>query len=355
MKVLVVDDKGDARYLLQALLSGHGHDVETASNGQEALDLAREKRPELIVSDILMPVMDGFQLCREIRADESLRDSLFVFYTATYVEDSDADFAMKIGADDFIRKPAEPEAFIARIESVLEGAETRAARQPELTQDAEVLRLYSERLVQKLEKRSMDLQEELARRQRAEETLRRHMKRLETLREIDIAILEAKSPESVAGIALESLQAILQSARASVTTFDLEKDEAKVLAVRTFAEPVMQPGEVYRIDSFGDVDKLAFGVARIIEDLAALETRTEDQELLLRAGIKSYVVVPLRARGELSSDRSMSVSLSHEQRQMRSCKRSWNLGISWPLPSGRRSSGRTSSGTRRLLSCMSRS
>ena len=131
MKILVVDDKEDARYLLSALLTGHGHHVLTASNGQEALDVARAELPDLIVSDILMPVMDGFRLCREVRSDEALRGKLFVFYTATYTQASDADFGMQIGADDFITKPTEPDAFLARIEAVIEGAQGGAsARTP---------------------------------------------------------------------------------------------------------------------------------------------------------------------------------------------------------------------------------
>ena len=314
MKVLIVDDKEDARYLLQALLTGHGHEVSVATNGEEALERARVEPPDLIISDILMPVMDGFRLCREIRKDDALRDRLFVFYTATYTQESDADFAMKIGADDFICKPTEPDAFLARIEAVLEKATQGAAgREPEVEEEAEVLRLYSDRLVAKLEKRSLDLQEELARRQEAEEALRRYAKRLETLREIDVAILEARSPESVAEIALEALQSILMSARASVTVFDLEAKRATVLAVRSqAADQVMAKGDVLPVSLFGDIQELSSGKPRRIDDLSSLKERTLEQERLLQAGIHSYVTVPLCARDELIGSLNVGFSTPDE-------------------------------------------
>jgi putative nucleotidyltransferase with HDIG domain len=300
VKILVVDDKEDARYLLSALLTGHGHQVLVASNGQEALDRARAEPPDLIISDILMPVMDGFRLCREVRNDEALRGKLFVFYTATYIQDSDADFAMKIGADDFISKPTEPDAFIARIEAVVENAQRGAvAREPSVTQETEVLRLYSDRLVAKLEKRSLDLQAELARRQQAEEAVRRHAKRLEILRDIDIAILEAHSPESVAGIAARALHSILLAARSSVATFDIPKGQATVIAVAGDSGQAMRVGDVLPIELFGIADDLARGIVRRIDDVEALEERSRKQDLFLQTGVRSYVVVPLRARGEL--------------------------------------------------------
>ncbi|MDD5646904.1 MAG: response regulator, partial [Candidatus Bipolaricaulis sp.] len=300
MKVLVVDDKEAARYLLSALLTGHGHQVLIATNGEEALEKARADPPDLIVSDILMPVMDGFRLCREIRKDEALREKLFVFYTATYTQDSDADFAMKLGADDFIRKPAEPDAFLSRIEAIVEGAsQGAAAREPAPTQEVEVLRLYSDRLVEKLEKRSLDLQKELALRQQAEESLRRHAKRLEILRDIDVAILEARSPESVAQVAVEALHSILLSARVSVATFDLPSNQATVIAVEGVEKDVMQVGDVFPIHVFGSVEQLATGAVQRVDDLESVNGRSSKQERLLQGGIRSYLVAPLRAHGEL--------------------------------------------------------
>ena len=87
--VLIVDDDAQNIYLLQSILSGNGYTVTTAANGAEALEKARAELPDMIVADILMPVMDGFELCRTWKTDALLRDVPFVFYTATYTDPRD--------------------------------------------------------------------------------------------------------------------------------------------------------------------------------------------------------------------------------------------------------------------------
>jgi len=300
MNILIVDDKDDARYLLTALLEGHGHRVTATENGEQALAAARRERPDLIISDILMPVMDGFRLCQEIRRDGALKDTRFVFYTATYTQEEDARFAAKIGADDFIQKPAEPDVFMARIEAAVDAtAQGVDVRTPETDDEVEVLRLYSERLVAKLEKRSLDLQEELARRQKAEESLRRHAKRLEVLRSVDIAILEARSPTAIAEIALEAMESILMVERASVVSFDLAPGQGTVLAVRSAVPTTMVEGDTLPITTFGDLGGLEQGHVQRVDDLSTQGELAAEDRQLLEAGIRSIAVVPLRARGEL--------------------------------------------------------
>lgn len=161
MKILSVDDKSENLYMLEALLRGHGHEVDSASDGHRALQLADCGRYDLIISDILMPRMDGFQLCRELKKDERLRNIPFIFYTATYTDPRDAAFAMSLGADRFLVKPLEPEIFIKTIEEVVaQKTETKPAKPSEADSEDEAIYLkeYNARLITKLEKKMLDLE-----------------------------------------------------------------------------------------------------------------------------------------------------------------------------------------------------
>ncbi len=171
MNILIVDDKADNVYLLETILKAKGHIVASADNGAAALEKLRSQPFDLIISDILMPVMDGFQLCREVRADADLSHIPFIVYTATYTGPKDEEFAAKIGADRFIVKPCEPDRFISHIDEVMaaSGKKKTAAPPP---QEEEVLRLYNERLVRKLEDKMVQLEKEIAERKRSEGRLR---------------------------------------------------------------------------------------------------------------------------------------------------------------------------------------
>jgi two-component system, cell cycle sensor histidine kinase and response regulator CckA len=180
IRVLIVDDKEENLYLLRALLQAHGCAVDEAHDGAEALTRAREAPPHLIVSDLLMPVMDGYTLLRQWKADEQLQTIPFVVYTATYTEPKDERLALDLGADAFIIKPLEPEPFMGHVLEVLAKkarGELPAARATR-GHEPDLLKKYSEVLVNKLEAKVLQLervnralQEEIARRQQAEEEL----------------------------------------------------------------------------------------------------------------------------------------------------------------------------------------
>ncbi|MGB8169233.1 MAG: response regulator [Chthoniobacteraceae bacterium] len=162
MKILSVDDKDENLYMLEALLRGHGHEVDSASNGLDALRLAERGRYDLIVSDILMPRMDGFQLCRELQKDDRLRRIPLIFYTATYTDPKDAAFALSLGAARFLTKPLEPEKFIDAINEVAASARSTVP-EPEapvapLEEESIYLKEYNARLIAKLEKKMLDLE-----------------------------------------------------------------------------------------------------------------------------------------------------------------------------------------------------
>jgi two-component system, cell cycle sensor histidine kinase and response regulator CckA len=146
--------------------------VAEASHGAAALEEARRDRPDLIIADILMPVMDGFALCRAWKQDAELRSVPFVFYTATYTDGRDRDFALSIGADEFIIKPQEPEALMARLRGILAAGAPRAAAGTVAEQEEVFLRQYNETLIRKLEDKMEQLERDIAARKQAEETLR---------------------------------------------------------------------------------------------------------------------------------------------------------------------------------------
>jgi PAS domain S-box-containing protein len=158
-KVLIADDSSANLYLLEAMLKAYGFEVISAQNGREALDKARLNPPDLIVTDILMPVMDGYTLCRQWKSDDKLKHIPLVFYTATYTEAKDEAFALSLGADRFILKPKEPDIFMNIIKEVLE--EKYKARQvlaKPLGEEMEFFRQYNEILFTKLEKKMSDLE-----------------------------------------------------------------------------------------------------------------------------------------------------------------------------------------------------
>ena len=175
-RILIVDDKEENLYLLRALLQGHGYEVISASHGAEALIKARQNPPDLVISDLLMPIMDGYTLLHNWKADERLKTIPFVVYTATFIDKQDEHLALDLGADDFILKPTEPEPFLARINEAMTKAKSGLSPvRTTSTDKATLVNEYSEVLFHKLEEKALQLEEanrvlllEIVERKRAE-------------------------------------------------------------------------------------------------------------------------------------------------------------------------------------------
>lgn len=210
-RVLIVDDIKENLYLLESLLKAYGFITVTANNGAEALGLALKEPPDIIIADILMPVMDGYTLCREWKKEEALKNIPFVFYTATYTHPKDGEFALSLGADKFIIKPQEPEDFMAMIEQVLAEFKADGFERHEPSESSEITQLkeYNETLIRKMEDRMLkseeaekkiriyasQLEQEIEQRKQAELELIEALKRAEESDRLKSAFLANMSHE----------------------------------------------------------------------------------------------------------------------------------------------------------------
>ncbi|MFA5267452.1 MAG: histidine kinase dimerization/phosphoacceptor domain -containing protein [Methanoregula sp.] len=180
-RILIADDIPANLYLLESILKGYGFEVISVKNGAEALAAAQGDPPDLIITDIMMPVMDGFELCRQVKADGNLNPVPIVFYTSTYTEEKDEQLAMNLGVEQFVIKPQKPEEIIRIVRKILDKtpAMTSLPAHKPLGDEMEILREYNEVLFHKLEKKVIQLEEEIAERKRAEERLLRFNEKLE--------------------------------------------------------------------------------------------------------------------------------------------------------------------------------
>lgn len=117
-KILAVDDEPDIIEIISYNLNKEGYEVLTASNGTDAIKIARENRPDLIILDIMMPKMDGIETCRQIREIDKLKNTFIVFLTARDEEFVEI-MGFSAGADDYISKPIKPRALLSRINAIL--------------------------------------------------------------------------------------------------------------------------------------------------------------------------------------------------------------------------------------------
>ncbi|GAH70106.1 unnamed protein product, partial [marine sediment metagenome] len=178
--------------LLVKQLRAYGHEVMAAADGVEALQQALEEMPDILISDIMMPKMDGYQLCQECKQNDKLKDIPFVFYTATYTKEEDEKFALSLGANTFIRKPTEPDILVQMLRESVENAQSGALAPPKAAplEPSLFLTEYTKRIVAKLEDKVAQLEMEITHRKQAEHDLNERVKELECL--YGIAMIAAR-------------------------------------------------------------------------------------------------------------------------------------------------------------------
>jgi PAS domain S-box-containing protein len=169
--ILIVDDNDTLLKLSRDTFVLSGYKVLTARDGEEAMTVLKSEKVDLVVTDILMPNVDGYMLCYRIRSDSALRDIPVMIYTATYTSASDEALAREIGADRFIRKPAPMKALTGTAAELLK-QDPQPHIAPEKGKLEQVTRQYSEGLVQKLESKNIKLEETTAKLVRSEARLK---------------------------------------------------------------------------------------------------------------------------------------------------------------------------------------
>ncbi|MBK9190152.1 MAG: response regulator transcription factor [Crocinitomicaceae bacterium] len=131
-KVLIIDDESDIRLLLRYNLEKEGYLVLDADNGEKGIELARQNSPDLILLDVMMPVMDGIETCERLRKIPELSSTMICFLTAR-AEDYSQIAGLDAGADDYITKPIKPKLLISRISALLRRKEKGSSTVPVVT------------------------------------------------------------------------------------------------------------------------------------------------------------------------------------------------------------------------------
>lgn len=161
-RLLLVDDNKQSLKLLSAILSIEGYDIETAPDGNEAINILLSRHIDLVVTDILMPNVDGYYLCFKIRENPTLNKMPVIIYTATYTSRSEESIALELGADLFLRKPAPAKQIIESVAKLLESPRAPRHAITRTEKSFEAMHRYSSDLITKLEHRNIELEQTTA-------------------------------------------------------------------------------------------------------------------------------------------------------------------------------------------------
>lgn len=276
-RILVVDDDPTQRKLGRLALGSAGFEVVVAEDGEAALRIARERRPDAILSDVLMPKMDGFGLCKAVRADLALSSVPIVLMSAHYVEDADRELADRFGANRYVSRTG---GYDAAVRALLDAIESPGARCAVPSPD-ELQADYLRRIAHQLERQA---------------TLGAGLARQVTLQATALSVLDGLS-ESLArqldpeNALAETLAICLDAAGLSVGAILLRETDGRLTAKAKLGWPIESDWGLHSEVLF---DAIRRGGIVIPSD----EVGRPGEELLSALGVASALVVPIVARDE---------------------------------------------------------
>jgi signal transduction histidine kinase/DNA-binding response OmpR family regulator len=337
-EILIVEDSPTQALHLQYILEQHNYRASVAINGRNALAGMRQHKPIIVISDVLMPEMDGYQLCQQIKADANLADIPVILLTSLS-DPKDVIKGLECGADNFIMKPYDEDFLLSRIQYILANQrvrrvertqmgleiffagqtyfitsdrlqilnlllstyETAVQKNRQLIEAQDTLQQLNAHLEEIVAERTGALTLEIAERQRAEEALRRYAERLRILQEIDRTILAAQSPEAIAQTAVGHISTLVPCWRAGIWLFDWQTRQGLVLAVTGRDTPSIRVGMHIALEAYGlqDLAVLEAGQVYVVEDIRTLTPLSATVQALQAEGLQSYVRVPLEVQGVL--------------------------------------------------------
>ena len=153
--ILVVEDVPNILELLDVTLRFKGYPVVTAKNGEDALELVNQEHPALIITDLMMPKLDGFAMIQQLRSNPKTSRIPIIVLSATYVTPEDKEFVMRMGVMRFLEKPVDTDEFLFTVQEVLTAG---TATMPEPLSEGEFFKGYRERLENKLRQKLNQIQ-----------------------------------------------------------------------------------------------------------------------------------------------------------------------------------------------------
>ncbi len=302
MNILVVDDNTEARKLLAELLTQSGFNVIEAENGKSALEiLSTRKDFALIISDILMPVMDGFKFCHEVKSNPELSSIPFVFLTGSYISDEDKIFGIKLGADDFIIKPIQFDELLKRINDVIYKGRARKAHAEIKIDEFTYLAEYNARLVNKLEDKLLELGD-------AYDKIKKKSEELET---INLILSALNSSRDIKHLFKQISKHIAKLFNADAVNFYIYNPNTNALDLsfsflKTGDENIF---EKYKTLKFGDdfAPEIINQKLMIYQNISKESTKVRSE--ILKHDFKIFVEVALRSRENFVG----SIELAYKQ------------------------------------------